>query len=232
MTAGRVPGGEFVLREGAVAPAVADEFPGLRLVWLAFPGGAGPSPPALRQRLRSLSNRYRGSSVVAMRSRPVPRAYRTFFRQIGLDPDVQRIPAERAAVQRLVDGQFRSVDLISDACLVALIETGIQVWALDGDLVDAESLGIRPAAPEDVAAGAGSDAAGAAVLAPSGALIVADRARPHAVLFADPPPARGVGPHTRRVLLFAVAVDGVPAIHVEEALWTAFDLLGGGQPGW
>lgn len=226
MSSGRTAGGDGpVPREGAVAPEVAEEFPGLRLAWIAFPGTAGPSPPALRRRLWSLSNRYRGASVVSMRARPVPRAYRTFFRQIGLDPDVQRIPSERVAVQRLVDGEFRSADLVSDACLVALVETGIPVWALDAERVDPESLQIRPATAED------ADAELPVSVAPGG-LVVADRSGPHAVLFSEPAPGRGVQPRTRRVLLFAVAVDGVPDIHVEEALWTAFDLLGGGEPGW
>jgi hypothetical protein len=29
-------------------------------------------------------------------------------------------------------------------------------------------------------------------------------------------------------VLFSVGVDGVPAIHVEEALWTAVEVLGSG----
>ena len=64
-----------------------------------------------------------------MRTKPVPQAYRAFFRQIGLDPDVQRIPSEQAALARLVQGGFRSVDLIADACLIALVETGVPVAA-------------------------------------------------------------------------------------------------------
>jgi hypothetical protein len=31
---------------------------------------------------------------------------------------------------------------------------------------------------------------------------------------------------TRRVALFSIGVDGVPAIHVEEALWICAELLG------
>ena len=34
-----------------------------------------------------------------------------------------------------------------------------------------------------------------------------------------------MGSRTRRVTLFAVAVDGVPEIHVEEAMWCALELL-------
>ena len=85
-----------------------------------------------------------------MRTKPIPQAYRIFFRQIGLDPDVTRIPSEEAAVARLLHGEFRSAGLIPDACLVALIETGVPVWALDADVVDEGGLGIRTATADDL----------------------------------------------------------------------------------
>jgi DNA/RNA-binding domain of Phe-tRNA-synthetase-like protein len=205
---------------GFVEPQVADEFPGLRLDWLTVAGRRRSSPPALVHRLRALSTRYRGASVVAMRTHPIPQAFRVFFRHIGLDPDVKRIPSEQAAVTRLLHGEFRSSGLIADACLVALIETGVPVWALDADVVDVGGLGIR------TATGADLEAAGARELRISpGSLTVADHTRVHAPLFGDPAPGRGVGGHTRRVALYAVGVDGVPAIHVEEALWTCLEAL-------
>jgi DNA/RNA-binding domain of Phe-tRNA-synthetase-like protein len=161
-----------------------------------------------------------------MRVKPVPHAFRAFFRQIGLDPDVQRIPSERAAVSRLLHGEFRSVDLISDACLIALIETGVPVWALDADAVDEAGLGIRTATPHDAASTASTASAPAP---PTGSLVVADSSRTHAVLFEDPGAgrgaARGAGPRAGRVVLFALGVDGVPDIHMEEALWIATGLL-------
>jgi len=203
-------------RAGPVDPDVAAEFPGLRLrhVTVTVAAGRRSSPPALVGRLRELANRYRGAGVVSMRTRPVPHAFRAFFRQIGLDPDVRRIPSEEVAVTRLLHGGFRSVDLISDACLVALIETGVPVWALDADLVDETGPGIRIAAPGEP-------------LSP-GSLVVADGREVHAELFSEPAAGHGVGPRTRRVMLYAVAVDGVPEVHLEEALWCVLDLLGSG----
>ncbi len=202
-------------RRGRVAPELGAEFPGLRLAWLEVPGRAAPSAPDLRHRLRALSDRYRGPSVVTMRVKAVPHAYRAFFRQIGLDPDIQRIPGEAAAVDRLIHGGFRSVDRIGDACLIALLETGVPVWALDGAAVDDAGLGIRTATPGD---------AGTGVMAAAGSLVVADGTRAHAVLFADPPAARSPGPRTSRIALFALGVDGVPEVHLEEALALAADL--------
>jgi DNA/RNA-binding domain of Phe-tRNA-synthetase-like protein len=208
------------LRPGFVAPELSIEFPGLRLLWVHAPTRGGSSPPAVRRRLRSLSDRWRGAGVVSMRVKPVPHAFRAFFRQIGLDPDVQRIPSEQAAVSRLLHGEFRSVDLIGDACLIALIETGVPVWALDADAVDAAGLGIRTATVHDAAPGSAS-----APAPPGGSLVVADGSRAHAVLFEDPLPGRGAGPRTGRAVLFALGVDGVPDIHMEEALSIATELL-------
>jgi DNA/RNA-binding domain of Phe-tRNA-synthetase-like protein len=207
---------------GFVAPEVQEEFPGLRLQWVTVRGRVRPSPPSLRRRLQDLSNRYRGAEVVAMRTKPLPHAFRSFFRQIGLDPDVRRIPSEEAAVARLLQGGFRSIDLVTDACLVALIETGVPVWALDADLVDESGPGIRAATTAD----AGGSATRPEFVPPPGSLVVADARRVHSVLFEDPAPGHGVGPRTRRVMLYAIAVDGVPEIHLDEALWCGLEVLG------
>src|SRR5579859_1114449 len=140
---------ELHAAEGSIAPELAAEFPGLRLLWVTVAAGLRASPKEIERRLRELSSRYRGDSVIAMRTQPIPQAYRVFFRQIGLDPDTTRIPSEAAAVERLMHGGFRSRDLIDDGCLIALIETGVPVWALDADLVAPGGLGLRPTVPGD-----------------------------------------------------------------------------------
>src|SRR5450755_1571927 len=134
---------------GFVEPSVRVELPGLRLDWRSVEGGRRKSPREISRRLKDLSNRYRGASVVALRAQPIPHAYRAFFHQIGLDPDVTRIPIEQAAVGRLMQGQFRSTNLVGDALLIGLIETGVPIWALDADLVDAGGLGIRASVAGD-----------------------------------------------------------------------------------
>jgi DNA/RNA-binding domain of Phe-tRNA-synthetase-like protein len=206
---------------GFIEDIVGEEFPGLRLHWITVTARQRGSPPALQARLRDLSSRYRGASVVAMRTKPVPQAYRSFFRQIGLDPDVRRIPSEGAAVDRLLHGGFRSVDLVTDACLIALVETGVPVWAVDADHVDVGGLGIRTVAEADRGQ---SETLG--VWLEPGALVVADAENVYGLLFAELDPAHRVSRRTDRVALFAVAVDGVPDIHVEEALWMCAELLG------
>jgi DNA/RNA-binding domain of Phe-tRNA-synthetase-like protein len=212
---------ELTAAAGYIAPELAAEFPGLRLDWVTVSARMRHSPREIKGRLRTLSSRYRGTNVVAMRTQPIPHAYRTFFRHIGLDPDVDRIPSELAALHRLMDGHFKPRNLIDDARLVALVETGVPVWALDADLVDPGGLGIRQTVEGDRL---GSTDYGG-YLQP-GRLAVTDASCVHALLF-DPGVAPGheVGTRTERVALFAVGVDGVPAIHIEEALWVCVEAL-------
>jgi DNA/RNA-binding domain of Phe-tRNA-synthetase-like protein len=212
---------ELVAAPGFVDPDVHAEFPGLRLCWTTVEARSRPTPRPVQQRLRALSNRFRGASVVAMRTQPIPHAYRAFFRQIGLDPDVTRIPSEEAAVGRLMHGGFRSTELVSDALLVALIETGVPVWALDAELVDEMGLGIRTTT-EGEPFGSGAQPL------PAGRLVVADSARVHSLLFGTIADGHEVTPQTRRLTLFSVAVGGVPSIHIEEALWMAVEALTAG----
>jgi DNA/RNA-binding domain of Phe-tRNA-synthetase-like protein len=205
---------------GRVAPELEAEFPGLRLRWTALDARVRGSSPDTRRRLRGLSDRVAGARVVAMRTQPIPHAYRTFFRQVGLDPDAARIPSEEAAVGRLLQGRFESRDTVSDALLIALVETGVPVWALDARYVDVDSLGVRIATAGD-RVGRSPDG----VELPAGQLVVADAIRVHATLFGSPAPEYLPGSRTDRLVLFAVAVDGVPAIHVEEALWVSTDAI-------
>lgn len=214
-----VPG---AAQPGWVAPDVAEEFPGLRLrtVVVSAAGAAGRSPRDVRERLRALSSRVRGDQAIVQRQQPIPLAYRAFFRQVGLDPDATRTPAEAAVLQRLVHGEFRSRGLLDDALTVALVETGVPVRALDGEQADG-ALGIRASAAGERLGRRGSEAPPLA----AGRLVVADAAGPVAELFGPPAAGHGVTKATRQALLYAVAVPGVPDIHAEEALWYAAELL-------
>jgi DNA/RNA-binding domain of Phe-tRNA-synthetase-like protein len=208
------------VRAGTVSAELAEEFPGLRLAWTRMSGGPRRSPASLRQRLRALSDGHRGAMVVAMRTHAIPQAYRAFFRQIGLDPDATRIPAEEAAAVRLLEGRFRPRGLPADALLVALLETGVGVWAVDGARVEGDELLLRTSrAGERFGSGALARAL------PAGRLVVADAVRPQAVLFGELAPGHEVSRSTRELAIFGVGVEGVPAIHLEEALWIATDLL-------
>ncbi|MGH2885103.1 MAG: hypothetical protein ACRDPA_20765 [Solirubrobacteraceae bacterium] len=202
---------------GVVEPRLREEFPGLRFAWTAVDARVRGSSREVERRLRELSNRYRGAGVVAMRTQPIPHAYRSFFRQVGLDPDAARIPSEAAAVRRLLHGRLESQNALADSLLIAVVETGVPVWALDARVADVSSLGIRVSMA--------GERLGDDIVLSEGQLVVADAGAVHATLFGEPAPGHAPGPRTDRIVLFAVGVDGVLAIHLEEALWVASDVL-------
>ena len=204
---------------GWVDAEVADEFPELRLFELAVDARPGRTPRSVQERLRYLSSRFRGPQAVAQRQQPVPWAYRVFYRHVGLDPDADRTPAEAAMLDRLMHGGFKSDNLLDDALLVALVETGVPIWALDAAKVDG-TLGVR-VAEEGEHLGRAEDAPPV----PAGRLVVADARSPLAVLFGELAPGHGVTHDTEAMRLFSVQVAGVPSIHVEEALFQCSEIL-------
>jgi DNA/RNA-binding domain of Phe-tRNA-synthetase-like protein len=211
--------GDPDLEEGWVARELALEFPELRLVSVVAPGPGRRTPSALRERLAVLADRFHGARALTLRREPVPAAYRVFFRQVGLDPDAQRTPVEAAALDRLVQGGFASRGPLEDALLVAVVETGVPVWAVDDECLDGP-LGLRGAGPGE-RLGEGEYAPD---LAPE-RIVVADASGPVAVVFGDVAPSHLPGRDSARLRLFTVAVPGVPALHVEEALFGCADAL-------
>jgi hypothetical protein len=194
---------EPAVRAGAVAPAITAELGhvGVAFCWVVCDGDPlRRSPPELRARLRALADRHRGAQAVALRSRPIPHAYRVLFRYLGLEPDVRRIPLEALVVERLVAGSYPSHGLLADALTVATVETEVGVWAAGGE---------REPGLEVV----------------DGEPVVADAAGRIGALFS--PPDEPVTRDERALTLYAVIAAGVPHIAVEEALWTAADLISG-----
>lgn len=201
------------------APEIEEELPGLRLlIGEALHTRAQPltgdSPPDVRQRLQELSNRVRGARAVGIRREPVPAAYRVFFRHIGLEPDAVRTPIEAAILERMVRGGFPPSSLLEDVLLMALVDTGVPVWALDSERVDGQ-LGVR-ASSDGEPLGRSADAP----RLPAGRLVVADSSTALAILFGELAPGHEPHSGTRRVSLFAVQVAGVPDLFAEEALWS------------
>lgn len=196
--------------QGWVAPQVVEELPGLGISWVELDARPAASPEAVRRRLRDLSDRFYGSHALHLRERPVPWAYRVFFRQIGLDPDRMRTPVEQLALDRLHDGAFKTHGLPADALTIATVETGVALRAFDAERI-AGRLCIRESGP-------GESLPGRAGELPHGTLVIADERAPRELLFGGDTEADRPGRDTRRVTIAAVQVKGIPQMSVDEAL--------------
>ncbi len=199
--------------QGWVAPHIAAEFPGLGIAWVEVDARPGRSPEPVRRRLRDLSDRFYGAQAIHLRERPIPWAYRVFFRQIGLDPDRTRTPIEQLAFERIREGAFKSDGMPLDALTVATVETGVALRVFDADRLSG-GLCIRDSAPGEELAGQSGELS-------RGTLAIADEKCPVGLLFGSTGAGYGVEPESRRLAIVAVQVNGVPQIAVSEALWMA-----------
>jgi DNA/RNA-binding domain of Phe-tRNA-synthetase-like protein len=214
----------FEPRLGWLEREIEEDLPDLRVLIAEVPVGrtvpvTADSPREITGRLRELSNRFRGARAVGLRREPVPAAYRAFFRHIGLDPDITRTPIEAAVLERMLRGGFLPGRLLDDVLLIALVDTGVPVWALDAESVDGP-LGIR-SSREGEPLGRSTDAPAL----PADRLVIADASAALAILFSRPAPEHEPAHSTRQLTLFAVGVAGVPELFLEEALWTCHAAL-------
>jgi DNA/RNA-binding domain of Phe-tRNA-synthetase-like protein len=203
--------GDAVPEAGWIAPALEEEFPGLALRYTTLERGSGRSPREVKERLQRLSDRFHGGHAINLRQRPIPWAYRVFYRHIGLDPDRTPTPVEQVALDRMKQGQFKSRNLLDDALTIAIMESGVALRAFDADVVKGRP-GIRASAP-------GEQLEGRPGAQPVGTLVIADELRPIGLLFGPTGEGLGVRPRTQRTMICAVQVEGVPDIAVEEAVW-------------
>jgi DNA/RNA-binding domain of Phe-tRNA-synthetase-like protein len=210
---------EVSIIEGKVARVLGEEFPGLALRYSVVPVAIGRSPAGVKQHLRYLSDRLHGRRALGLRREPIASAYRVFFRHIGLDPDEFRIPVEAAVVERLRAGGFRSRGLVEDAITIGIVETGVAMRALDAGGIRGR-LALRLAEPDERLGGERSG-----LELPEGTLVVADEQRALGLIFGETAPDNEVTRTTAEVAICAVQVDGVPDISVEEAIWSAVNVL-------
>jgi len=163
------------------------------------------SPRDLRRRLNALSDRHGGARAITQRTREIPLAYRVHF-------GVERSPAEELTIKRLIRGQYRSRGIVRDALLIATMDTEVAVYALDADRLD----GAPRLAGREVVDDAG-------LLAP---------------LFVEPGATTGRWPHRRllgrdvavtrsrrRITLYAITAPGIADLAIEEAIYTAYDII-------
>jgi DNA/RNA-binding domain of Phe-tRNA-synthetase-like protein len=208
---------EVAPEPGWVEPELAEEFPGLSIVSTTIETTTGRSPEALKERLRTLSDRIAGAQAIQLRQQQIPWAYRVFFRHIGLDPDTTRTPIEQLIFERIQGGAFKSRNRVDDALTIAMVEVGVALRAFDAERVSGR-VGLRLSAEREGFEGRVSPL-------PEGTIVVADEQRALGILFDRTAEGRGVRRGTSRVLLVAIGVRGVPDIALEEGLWVAGSAL-------
>lgn len=211
-SAGPNPG----ILDGWVDAEVLAEFPALALRWTRARGAPRKTPPDVREYLRHLSDVVGSPEAIIIRQRPVATAYRVFARQIGLDPDVDTGPLDEAIGERLLRGEFPPNGLPSDACRIATIETGVPIWAMDGDTLEG-SPGVRVARAGELIG------RGETPLADD-CLVTGDARGVLTVLMGTPVKALTPSPRTETVVLFSIVVEGVEADVVDRALSIAANL--------
>ena len=190
---------------GWIDHRLAAEFPELSLRYVVVEAQLEASPPELLGQLADLSTRFRGRQAITLPTKPVPSAYRAFFRQVGLDPDVYRNPAEAVSYDRVLRGTFPSFNRVADAITATIVETHVAIGALDADALSGP-LGIRPRG--------------------DGVLAIADADHSIGPLFGRPEHAFEPNARTERVAVTAVGVAGIPVWMLDHALWRVADHLG------
>lgn len=211
------PQGDAAPEPGWVAPGLSSEFPGLRIFSTNVDAGGGRSPAALKEALKELSNRFGGKQAILLRQRPIPWAYRVFFRHIALDPDETPTPVEQVSLDRMRYGRFRSQDRVSDALTMGIIEVGVALQAVDAERVEGAP-GLRLSAE-------GEELEGRVTPLEAGKIVLADEKRVLGLLFGPPVKSAQPTKSTERTTLIAIGVKGVPDIALEEGLWVAATAL-------
>ena len=151
-----------------------------------------------------------------MRERPIPWAYRVFFRQIGLDPDRTRTPVEQLALERLREGAFKSRGLPIDALTIATIETGVALRVFDAEQVRRRASASATRRPGESLAGQPGRAAARERWS------IADERAPVGLLFgATAEGQRGGRRQTGGSRSPRSRSTACPQIAVDEALWMA-----------
>ncbi len=195
------------------------EFPGLMVLTRRCPGPVAGDPGVI-ERLAAVAGRIRGRTAVEMRREAVPAAYRAFYRQVGLDPDIEMTPVEAAIGRRLFDGGVKVSGPLQAALELAVLETAVPVYALEARALEGPP-GIRPAAAGEEVAGA----EGFPERSP-GRLVVADQAGPLCWLFGEAHGRAAPSVSSPGLLLVAVGVPGVAPMVLDEALDIASGALG------
>jgi DNA/RNA-binding domain of Phe-tRNA-synthetase-like protein len=121
--------------EGVVDEVVAAEFPGLSIHWVDVQCGVGKTPAGLADELALAGQRMRGATIVMASTGTIAAAYRSFARQLGMDPAAVSGSAEAVAMRRLLSGGFLPTGVPNDAATLATLEFGPPITVFDAGLL-------------------------------------------------------------------------------------------------
>ena len=157
------------------------------------------------------ADRIRGASALTASIAPVAAAFRSFMRQLGMDPEAVDWTADAAMRRRLIEGGLPPTFWLRDAATLAVLEFGAPLMLFEHE-----------AMPRDVELRS-ADSEGA--LHAAGDLVVAADGVPLSRLFGPPFPEFAVSRGTRRALVVSVRAPGVEDVFCRAALERCADLL-------
>ena len=206
------------LTRAPVLGSLRAEFPELALWTAEVIARAGPSPESVTRRLAQLGSRLTAAAAEGARRESTPWAYRVLARQLGADAAEESLtPAERLALHSTEEGEPETAGLPADALVIATAQTGVPLLAFDATRLNG-SLALRRARAGERLGRAGTELQ-------EGQVVMADRELPVAVLLGPRAPEAEVDAASERIALAAIQAKGVPTLAVEEALWTAIEIM-------
>lgn len=199
------------LKRAPVLGSLRAELPELALWTAEVDARPAKSPESVLGRLEALGTRVSAAEATGARRESTPWAYRVLARQLGDDDTAAAGLIEQLALRPAEPADLATAGLPQDALLIAVLETGVPLLAFDADRLEGELALRRARAGEP--------------LGREGSVVVADRERPLAVLLGEHAEGAAVGKGTRRIALAAIQAKGVGNLAVEEALWTAIEIM-------
>jgi TetR/AcrR family transcriptional regulator len=211
------PAAPHALRRAPVLGTLRADLPELALWTAEIDARSGRSPASVQRRLKALGGRLSAAEAGGARREATPWAYRVLLRQLGADPADPRSLTDELALRPAEAADLDSAGLPADALLVAAIETGVPLLAFDAGRLDGE-LALRRARAGELLGGDGSPL-------PEGRVVIADHSHPVAALLGETAAGTAPSSKSKHIVLAAIQAKGVPDLSVEEALWTAIEIL-------
>jgi DNA/RNA-binding domain of Phe-tRNA-synthetase-like protein len=171
----------------------------------------------VRRRLDALAGRASVAEAAGHLQEATPWAYRVLVRQLGVDPAALRPLPQELALRPGEPEEVGAKGLPEDALVIAALETGVPLLAFDVGRLTGR-LALRRARAGERLGDDGDEL-------DEGRVVIADELQPVAVVFGQAAAPIAATAASERIALAAVQAKGVPDVAVEEALWTAIEIM-------